>query len=209
MIPSSIDEHQRTSPLALWRYAHDYLCVANDLCDRLMITSAESQAPYHLAAQGIEFALKSYLRTRGATMTDLRHEVGHSLAHALERSEALGLPPLPAPLRSAIVGLAPFHQEHQFVFLALPDDTYPQILPLLDAGIWILDCIAPDVVDHFVAHLGTDATPPAPEFVRRLRAALSVTSGSAAARATAVHDTARTYGSTPAVDAWRDAPPPA
>ena len=42
MNPTSIDEHQRTSPLALWRYAHEYLCVANDLCDRLMITDRKS-----------------------------------------------------------------------------------------------------------------------------------------------------------------------
>lgn len=203
---TSIDEHQRTSPLALWRYAHEYLCVAHNLCDRLMITSVESQAPYHVVAQGIEFALKSFLRARGATMSDLHREVGHSLDQALNRSEALGLPPMPAPWRAVIVGLAPFHQNHQFVYLMMPEPTFPDIAPLVDAGVWILDCIAPDVVDHFVANLGSDTTLPATEFVRRLRAALSATPGIAPRRVASLHDTARTYGTAGAADDHYDAP---
>jgi hypothetical protein len=109
-------------------------------------------------------------------MTVLRAEVGHSLMNALQRSEAHGLPPMPAPCRAAIAELAPFHQDGQFVYRAMPEGTFADVGPFVDAGVWILDRIAPDVVDHFVVHLGSDESPPAPEFVRRLRAALSATS---------------------------------
>ena len=62
-----VDERQRTTALALWRYAHDYLRVARALCEQHKIRSAESQAVYHLAAQGLEFALKSFLRAKGVS----------------------------------------------------------------------------------------------------------------------------------------------
>jgi hypothetical protein len=169
-------ELRRTSPLALWRYSHDYLDVVRQLCGRIRVACAESQVPYHVAAQGIEFGLKAFLRTRGATMSDLNQEIGHSLQRALERCEAQGMPRIPEPRRAAIVAVAPFHQDGRFVYPSAPDATYPDVEPLIDAGLWILDRIAPDVVEHYVAHLGNDGTPPAAEYVRRLRAALSATS---------------------------------
>jgi hypothetical protein len=170
------DEAERTSPLALWRYAHEYLSVAHNLCHQIHVKSVESQVPYHVAAQGIEFALKAYLRSRGATMPELHHDIGHSLTTALTRSEAQGLSPIPAPWREAIVALAPLHQNGQFVYRDVAEGTFPEIAPLIDSGVWILDRIAPDVVEHFVVHLATDATPPVTEFVRRLRGALTVIS---------------------------------
>src|SRR5438874_2321893 len=118
MISTTNDEAKRTSPLALWRYAHEYLCASRNLCQQIRIKSTESQAPYHVAAQGIEFALKAFLRARGESMTVLHTEIGHSLLSALGRSEAHGLPAMPAPWRAAILELAPFHQDGQFVYRA-------------------------------------------------------------------------------------------
>ncbi len=169
-------EDRRTSPLALWRYSHDYFDVVQQLCGRVRVACAESQVPYHVAAQGIEFALKSFLRARGATMSDLNLELGHSLQRALERCEAQGLPRIPEPWRAAIVAVAPFHQDSQFVYPSAPDTSYPDVEPLVGAGIWILDRIAPDIVEHYIVHHGNAATPPAAEYVRRLRTALSATS---------------------------------
>lgn len=197
---NAADEAQRTSPLALWRYAHEYLCVARHLCGQVQIKSIESQAPYHVAAQGIEFALKAYLRAQGVSMTELQRDVGHSLSHALDRAEALDMPPVPAPWRTAIDELAPFHQDRQFVYLSVTETTFPEITPLVDAGVWILDRIAPDVVDHFALHHGTDTTPPAPEFVRRLRAALSATSPVAHSQTAEFSDAAHAHGGDGAPD---------
>jgi hypothetical protein len=192
-------EVRRTSPLALWRYSHDYFDVVRQLCGRVRVACAESQVPYHVAAQGIEFALKSFLRVRGATMSDLNLEVGHSLQRALERCEAQGLPPIPEAWRAAIVAIAPFHQDSQFVYPSTPDASYPQVEPLVDAGVWILDRIAPDIVEHYIVHLGNAATPPAEEYVRRLRAALSATSSTAYARTGEHPDIGQTF------DGLRDA----
>jgi hypothetical protein len=170
------DEAERTSPLALWRYAHEYLCASRSLCQQIRVQCVESQVPYHIAAQGIEFALKAFLRARGDSMSMLHAEVGHSLTNALHRSEAQGLPSIPAPWRAAIAELAPFHQERQFVYRTMPEGAFCDVGPFVDAGVWILDRIAPDVVDHFIMHLASNESPPAHEFVRRLRAALSATS---------------------------------
>jgi hypothetical protein len=176
-------EDRRTSPLALWRYSHDYFDVVQRLCGRVRVACAESQVPYHVAAQGIEFALKSFLRARGASMSDLNVAINHSLQRALERCEAQGLPRIPEPWRAAIVAVAPFHQDTRFVYPSAADASYPDVEPLVAAGVWVLDRIAPDIVEYYIVHHGNEATPPAAEFVRRLRAALSATSGTVYAHA--------------------------
>jgi hypothetical protein len=175
--PANTDEARRTSPLALWRYAHDYLRAAQDLCGRHRIACTDTQAPYHLAAQGIEFALDAYLRAKGASMAQLRAEIGHSLTAALARCEAQGMPPVPDRWRAAIAYIARCHQDRQFVYLAVADDEFPDIGPLIDAGVWILDRITPEVAAHFARHLADDASCSAKALVRRLRADLSATSG--------------------------------
>ncbi len=174
------DESRRTSPLALWRYAHDYLRVARNLSRQHRIACVESQAAHHVAAQGIEFALKAFLTAREANIAQLRAQIGRSLALALAQSEAQGLPSLPAPWRAAIVEIAACHQETQFVYLAMDEDAFPDLDPLIDAGIFILDNIAPDVAAHFVVNLGGNSSPTIEAFVRRLRADLSATSDMAA-----------------------------
>jgi hypothetical protein len=171
------EETKRTSPLALWRYGHDYLRVARELAARHRLRSDESQVPYHAAAQGIEFALLAYLRARGAAMEALRSEVAHSLDHALAQSQAQGLPPLPPEWRPAVGAIAAAHRETSFAHVAATAAAFPDLDPLIDAGVWLLDCTAPEVAAHYVATLGDGDSPTVDEFVRRMRADLSVTAG--------------------------------
>ena len=89
------DESRRTAALALWRYGNDYLKAAQGLCEDMRITCNESQVHYHLAAQGIEFALKSFLRAKGVTPSDLSARIGHSLLDALQEALARDLPSPP------------------------------------------------------------------------------------------------------------------
>lgn len=170
------DEARRTSPLALWRYAHDYLRAAQNLCRQHRIPCADSQVPYHLVAQGIEFALAAFLLAKGATMTQLRAELAHSLIKSLARCEAAGMHPLPDRWRAAIADIAQCHQDRQFVYLATSENEFPDLEPLIDAGAWVLDRIAPTVVEHFALHLADDDSLPTEVFLRRLRADLSATS---------------------------------
>ncbi len=181
MSTTPYDETNRTSPLALWRYGHDYLRAARELCGKHQIRCVESQAPYHLVAQGLEFALLAYLRAHGATMESLRRQIAHSLPVAFAQCEALGLPALPAPWRPAIREIAACHRDGQFVYLPAGDDAFPDIDPLVEAGVWVLDHAAPDVAAHYVAHLGAAESPSIDEFVRRMRADLCATTGHASA----------------------------
>ncbi len=175
MISTTDNEARRTSPLAYWRYGHDYLRVARTLCRQHRIPCADAQVAYHAAAQGIEFALKAFLRARGATR---RRPANRNRALALESAGAQ---------RSARAAADPgavargggrdrfCHQDTQFVYLVTPEGAFPELDPLIGAGIFVLDSIAPDVARHFVVHLGGNATPTVETFIRRLRADLSAT----------------------------------
>jgi hypothetical protein len=55
------------------------------------------------------------------------------------------------------------------------DSTFIDVEPLVEAGVWLLDRIAPDVADHYAEHLADEASPSAEEFVGRLRADLKAT----------------------------------
>ncbi|MEP7181361.1 MAG: hypothetical protein ABI886_04145 [Betaproteobacteria bacterium] len=179
----TIDETARTSPLALWRYGHDYLRAARELCDKHDIRCGESQVPYHIAAQGIEFALLAFLRAKGAPMADLRVQVSHSIAVALGQCQTLGMPALPAEWRPALTELAACHREAQFVYLEAPGEAPLKLESLILAGVWMLDCSAPDIAAHYVLHQGSGNSPTVEDFVRRMRADLVATVGATSALA--------------------------
>ena len=168
-------EAKRTSPLALWRYAHDYLRAAQALARQNKIACHESHAPYHVACEGLIFTVKAFLRTRGATMTELDRIIGCSLTEALIRGEAQGLPAIPERWRMAVAEIAACCQGDQFVYFTTTDSTFIDVEPLVEAGVWLLDRIATDVVEHYAEHLAGDASPTAQEFVGRLRADLKAT----------------------------------
>ena len=174
------DEAKRTSPLALWRYAHDYLRAAQGLCRQHRIACRESQAPYHVASEGLTFGVKAYLRAKGATMVELDRLIGRSLAEALIRGEAQGLPPIPRQWRAAVAEVAECCQDTEFVHLSAARASFVDVGPLVDYGVWILDRIAPEVAEHYVRHLAEGASPSTQEFVGRLRADLRATSDVAA-----------------------------
>src|SRR5258708_26697081 len=89
------EESRRTAALALWRYSHDYLKAAQTLYESDHVTCNESQALYHLAAQAVEFALKSYLRACGVSPAYLSARIGHSMQEALQEALSRGLPTPP------------------------------------------------------------------------------------------------------------------
>lgn len=170
------EEAKRTAPLAFWRYAHDYLRAASGLCHGNRTLCTESQVPYHIVAQGLEFALHAHLRANGVTTAELRSRVGHSLVKAMALCEERGMPPLPEKWQSAFQDLAVCHTDRGFEYFVAAEDAYAEISPLVDAGVWMLDHVAPIVADHYVRHLGAAGSPSKEEFVRSLRAALSALS---------------------------------
>ena len=170
-----VSEQKRTIGLALWRYSHDYLKAAQSLCDTDRVSCQESQALYHLSAQGIEFALKAYLRIKGMSTDEIRSRIGHSLTGALDEARARGLRTPPVPVASAIRRLAPHHGPREFRHIESSVGEFPDLEPFLTAGTWILDQIAADaVVDYYTqfAHGSNDAPD---EMLRRMRADIDVT----------------------------------
>jgi hypothetical protein len=175
MEQTPVEESRRTAALALWRYAHDYLKAAQALWENDRITCNESQALYHLAAQGIEFALKSYLRARGVTSGELSARIGHSLFDALQEALARGLALPPAEVARAIRVIAPHHRDDQFRYLAVRYGEFPDLAPLLAAGTWILGQIATDVVADYFAYHGSGSAPAVDDMLRQMRIDLQIT----------------------------------
>jgi hypothetical protein len=171
-----LSEQKRTTGLALWRYSHDYLKAAQNLCESDRVACHESQALHHLCAQGIEFALKAFLRIRGMDTDELETGIRHSLLAALHAALARGLAPPPAHVTAAIRMIAPHHGDDEFRYLALEAiGRFPDLEPLLTAGTWLLDEVAADaVLDYYTqfAHGTHDARD---EMLRRMRADIDVT----------------------------------
>jgi len=168
-----VDESRRTAALALWRYGHDYLKAAQALGEQDRVACNESQVLYHLAAQGIEFALKSYLRAKGVTPADLSARVRHSLLEALYEALARGLPQPPVELMRAIQFIAPHHRNDQFRYVGALYGEFPELTPLLNAGTWILSQIVEDVVADYFAHHGRESRLVGNDMLQRMRADLS------------------------------------
>lgn len=174
------DEAKRTSALALWRYGHDYLKAARTLCEADRVTCGESQALHHLTAQGIEFALKSYLRAQEVTAADLAQRLGHALPRALAEAVAHGLPPPPVAVARAIAVLAPCHGDEAFHYLRTEPDAIPDLAPFIAAGAWVLAQAAEGAVADHYAHHAAGATAAPEEMLRRMRADLEGTASAVA-----------------------------
>ncbi len=173
--PTGPDESRRTAALALWRYGHDYIKAAQTLFESDRVTCNESQALYHLAAQGVEFALKSFLRAQGVSPGDLSARIGHSMLDALQEALARGLPTPPMAVVHTIQDFAPYLRNDQFRYLPAEYGEFPDLEPLLAAGIWILSQVADNAVaDYFVYH-GSGSGADKNAMLRRLRADLIVT----------------------------------
>jgi hypothetical protein len=170
-----VNESRRTAALALWRYGHDYLKAAQMLGENARVTCNESQVLYHLAAQGIEFALKSYLRAKGVTPEELSTRIGHSLVDALQEALARDLPRPPIEVVRAIRVIAPHHRDDQFRYLAARYGEFPNLTPLLAAGTWVLAQVASDVVADYFTYHGQGSALAADDMIRRLRTELEIT----------------------------------
>ena len=171
---SANDDARRTAPLALWRYAHDYLRCAADLTRDHRTLCGESQVTYHLCAQGLEFGLHAYLGAQGVTAGEMRALYRHSLEASRAACETRGMAALPTHCRAAFADVAACHRSVGFRYRPLADDAPAAIVPLLEAGTWILAQATPHVSQHYVDHLGSRGSPTAEEFAQRLRTALTV-----------------------------------
>jgi hypothetical protein len=172
-----LNESRRTAALALWRYGHDYLKSAQALCEADLVKCDESQALYHLAAEGVEFALKSFLRARGVSAADLSARIGHSLLDAMQEALARGLPSPPLEVMRTIQAIAPHLHPDHFRYVASGDANFSDLTPLLAAGIWILSQVAEDAVaDYYIYYGHRVSGSEQGAMLRRLRADLDVTS---------------------------------
>jgi hypothetical protein len=173
--PTQDYEARRTSALALWRYGHDYLKAAQVLCESDQVTCHESQALYHLAAQGVEFSLKAFLRAQGVTSTDLTTRIGHSMLDALQEALARGLRTPPVHVVRTIQTFAPHLLNDQFRYLPAEHGELPELAPLLEAGLWILSEVAEKAAADYYVYFRPGSRSEVDAMVVRLQADLRLT----------------------------------
>src|SRR5690348_4054555 len=103
-------ELRRTAALAYWRYAHDYLRAAQELCSKHEVSYAEAQPVYHLVAQAQEFAFKAFLRASGVPPETLAERYECALDAAFDEALARGLPAPPPLVTGGVRSLAAHHR---------------------------------------------------------------------------------------------------
>jgi len=169
------DETRRTAALALWRYGHDYLKAAQLLWETDRVACVESQALYHLAVQGVLFALRACLRAQGVPTVDLNGRIGHSLLDAMQEALARGLEPPPPAVVHTLQHFAPYLRRDQFRYLPAEQGEFPDLTDLLAAGVWILAQVAENAVVDYYVYYGRASPADKNAMLRRLRADLDVT----------------------------------
>lgn len=174
VVDSIEQDTRRSSALAYWRYAHEYLRAARALSAQLRLPSVESQPLYHLCAQAVEFALKAFLRACGVGPREIVERYGRAIDRALQACLRQGLPPLPGAELAAVRRLAAHHGPQGFVVYGAHDAATD-----LDAGCnavcWILEVTVPVVAEDYVLHYAEPGSPSIEVFIARLRADLSAT----------------------------------
>ena len=89
------DDPERTTPVGLARYAHDFYDAALAADDKLgMKKGYEIIAPIpvmFLVGQALELSLKAFLLSRDVPLRKLRSKYGHNLHRALRKAKELGL----------------------------------------------------------------------------------------------------------------------
>jgi hypothetical protein len=168
-------ELRRTAALAYWRYAHDYLRVAQELCSKHEVSCTEAQVVYHLAAQAQEFALKAFLRARGVPPEELTERYGCALDAAFDEALSRGLPSPPPLVLGAVRALGAHHRSEGFVRLDPASAASAEPRLFFDAVHWLLDAIVPIVAEDYTTHYSDETSPTKESFMLRLRADLSAT----------------------------------
>jgi len=74
-----------------------------------------------------------------------------------------------------IQALAPHLRDDQFRFLPAQPGEFPDLAPLLSAGVWILSHVAENVVADYYVHYGRESVSERVAMLRRLHADLDVT----------------------------------
>ncbi len=169
------EESRRTSALAYWRYAHEYLRAARTLATQHRVPSVESQPLYHLCAQALEFALKAFLRARGIAACELVDAYGRAIERSLEACVARGLAAPPGPVLAATRRLAAHHRPDGFATFADGSAPFADLKPGCDAVCWVLEATVPVVAEDYALHYAERGSPSTEDFVARLRADLNAT----------------------------------
>lgn len=90
------DDPQRTTPVGLARYAHDFFDTARAVQDHLgkgePYDLVSPMPSLYLIGRSIELALKSYLLSQGVSLRELRSKkYGHNLHACHKKAKELGL----------------------------------------------------------------------------------------------------------------------
>ena len=174
------DEQRRTSALAYWRYAHEYLRAARSLAGRHRLPSDECQPIYHLLAQALEFGCKAFLRARGVPASEVTREYGCAVQRAFDACRDRGLAAPPAEVTRVVQMLGARHTRDAFRSLREGAEGFPDFAPLFEAMHWLLSAIIAPVAEDYVTHYGADASPSTEAFIARLRADLCATQSESA-----------------------------
>ena len=146
------DNPDRTTPVGLARYAHDFYDAALAADDKLgMKKGYEIIAPIpvmFLVGQALELALKAYLLSRGVPLRKLRSKYGHDLHRALRKAKELGLleiVDLSDEDESTVKLLNTLYSSKQLQYIVTGSKRFPVFGPLQEVAEKIIPGISEEV----------------------------------------------------------------
>ena len=94
---------------------------------------------------------------------------------ALEEALARDLPSPPDKILRTIQFIAPHHRDDQFLYFVEADGDFPEFMPMLATGTWILGQVAADAVADYFAYYAHGSATAVDDMLRRMRADLDAT----------------------------------
>lgn len=138
-----MDDDSRTTGMGLWTDAREMFQAATLVINEPNLKF--SSPAYYLLGHGLEVALKSYLRSHGRSLKDLR-AIGHDLSKALQDAVDCGLVdcyPLSDSEASALALFTPYYKAKHFEYRVTGYKQLPSPQSLLDLGNHLLAAIRP------------------------------------------------------------------
>lgn len=143
------DDPDRTTPIGLVRYAHEFLLGALAVNDKFADDSRYQRIPpipaLYLAGHSLELSLKAYLAYRGVPLKTLRREYGHELHGALRKAKELGLGDsvtLDGAEEAAVEILDDLYSTKQLEYIVTGAKVYPVWGLIETSGVKVFNAVA-------------------------------------------------------------------
>ncbi|MEK7417049.1 MAG: hypothetical protein AAB196_04810 [Pseudomonadota bacterium] len=150
--PHPHDDPERTTPMGMVRYGHEFLEAAFVVYERAAQLDSRMVMPpvpaLYLLGHGLELTFKAFLLSKGVTLEHLRRKLGHDLEKAFTASKENGLDSLlqsHALDESVLTLLNVMYSTKELEYIVTGAKTIPHYPLLQNFSIKLFDAVAASI----------------------------------------------------------------